>query len=123
MHYITSYPVLIKYNSFACYYATATDNLIKAFQLAIVAITTSNNCMAGKYNKMFVTYTSTHMPSCTTLTSQRCHGCTVVETLSWVCWSREARLRRAFLLVLYIMELRHSIFLGAFRILRGVPYS
>ena len=31
--YITSYPVLITYNSFACYYATTTDNLTKAFQL------------------------------------------------------------------------------------------
>ena len=37
--------------------------------------------------------------------------------------SREARRRRASMLVGYIMELRHSVFLGPFRILRGVPYS
>ena len=55
----------------------------KSFPI-IVAITTSNNCMAGKYATMFATHTSTHMPSCSTLMSPRCCGCTSVGTLSWV---------------------------------------
>ena len=40
--------------------------------------------MAGKYNKMFATHTSTHMPSCTTLMSPRCRGCAVMGAPSWV---------------------------------------
>ena len=31
--------------------------------------------------------------------------------------------RRSYRHILYIMELRRSVFLGPFRILRGVPYS
>ena len=56
--------------------------------------------MAGKYDKMFATHTSTHMPSCTTLTSPRCR----VDVLSWVHQSREAHLRRASLLVIVILS-------------------